>query len=250
MLDPDRSRIRCSALAVLALAAAAPVSAQDGASAPDAAAAVPTRSTVVGGGIGYGVDAEQQRSPVMAQAQRDATLPPSAGIEDGATWQRSARRGYVGVAVGQSAFDTDCGARAFACKDARPALHLFAGSLWGDHFGLELGYRFLGRAERGGGHTEAQTVGLSLVGRLPLGPLDLFAKTGLAYGRTRVSADPASRLPTGQAGGWSGTWGAGLSWGLTPASALVLEWASVELPMAGAGRPAIENISIGFVRHF
>ena len=248
MLHPDRPRIRGPALAILALAAS--LSAQGSPLAPDAEAMVQTRSTSVGGGIGYGVDAERQHNPVVAQARREPAQPPLVGIEEGAPWRRSARRGYVGVGVGQSAFDADCGAGGFDCKRARPALHLFAGSMWDDTYGLELGYRFMGRAERGGGHTEAQSVGVSLVGRLAMGPLSVFAKAGLAYGRTRVSADPVSRLPTSQEGGWSGTWGTGLSWGLTPASALLLEWASVELPMGGAGRSAIENTSIGFLHHF
>lgn len=248
MLHPDRSRIRRPALAILALAAASALAQQAVPAPEDPTAAPAPRSTSVGRGIGYGVDAERQR--VAAQVPRDTAPSPLTKPDEAAPWQRSARRAYAGAAVGQSTVDADCGAGAFECSGARPALHLFAGSSWNDNFGLELGYRFLGRAERGGGHAEAHSLGLSLVGQLPVGPLGLFAKAGVAYGRTRVSADPASGLRTGPAGGWSGSWGGGLSWGLTPASSLVLEWASVELPIAGTGKSAFETTSIGFVHHF
>lgn len=247
-----KPRCRAPALALLAFSLASSVAAQDSA-APAAVEAVALQRASVGSGIGYGVDADRPRSQGQAQAESAAADKPRQHLgeaKEGTSWLPFTSRGYVGVGVGRSDFHSDCGAAGFPCRAARPSLHLYTGGMFGDVLGLEAGYRFLGRAERGGGRTEVQALGLSLVGRLPVGPLSLFAKAGVAYGRSQVSASTASLLATGSARGWGGTWGAGAAWELRPDSALVLEWASLELPMAGVGKQSIENTSIGFVHHF
>lgn len=251
-MHPSRRHRLRRPLAALALAAAASVAAQDDAM-PMAGGSAAVAHTSVGQGIGYGVDAERPRDRIVAQAAPPRVPASSASVdvaERRTSWLPYTRSGYVGLNVGRSAFDEDCGAGGFSCQAQRPSLHLYTGGMFNDFLGLELGYRHLGRAERGGGRTEAQGVGLGLVGRLPVGPLHAFAKAGLAYTQSRVSASPASLLPTGSSRGWAGTYGAGVGWDLTPSSALVLEWASLELPFAGAGKQAVENTSIGFVHQF
>ncbi len=254
MHQPQRSGVHRAhrRLAPLALAAAASVAAQDDATATRVGTAAVVH-TSVGQGIGYGVDAERPRERVVAQAApARGTAPPARGgvAPRRSSWLPYTHSGYAGVNVGTSAFDADCGAGGFSCKANRPSLHAYTGGMFNDFLGLELGYRYLGRAERGGGRTEAQGLGLAMVGRLPAGPLHVFAKAGLAYTQSRVSASPASLLPTGSSRGWAGTYGAGAGWDLTPSSALVLEWTSLELPFAGAGKQSVENTSIGFVHHF
>ena len=239
-------------LAALALAAAASAAAQDIAT-PTLVGAGAAAHTSVGQGIGYGVDAERPRDRIVAQASPRRVPAASAGAvatDTRTSWLPYTHSGYVGVNVGKSAFDADCGAGGFSCKADRPSVHVYTGGMFNEFLGLELGYRYLGQAERGGGRTEAQGVGLGLVGRLPAGPFHVFAKAGLAYTQSRVSATPASLLPTGSSRGWAGTYGAGVGWDLTPSSTLVLEWDSLELPFAGAGKQSVENTSIGFVHHF
>lgn len=238
-------------LAALALAVVASSAAQGSETLGATEAAV--AGTSVGGGIGYGVDADRPRSRVLAQAAPSRERASPAGLdvaESSASWLPSTPTGYAGLNVGRTSFGQSCGAGGFSCKQARPSLHLYAGGMLNHFLGLDLGYRFLGRAERGGGRTEAQSLGLGLRGLLAAGRWHLFAKLGLEHAQSRVSASPASLLPTGSARGWVGSYGAGVGWDMTPASALVLEWASVELPFAGAGKQAVDNTSVGFVHHF
>lgn len=249
-----RRRLR-RPLTALALAALVSLAAQ-GSETPVATEAAAAGS-IVGAGIGYGVDADRPRSRVVAQTtpaptsltSRERASPTSTDdVESSSSWLSFTHTGYAGLNIGHTAWGERCGAGGDGCKQARPSLHVYTGGMFNHFIGLELGYRFLGRAERGGGRTEAQTLGLGLRGRVAAGPWHLFVKAGLDHAQSRFSASPASSLPSGSARGWGGSYGAGVGWDMTPTAALVLEWASVELP--GAGRQAVDNTSIGFVHHF
>ena len=101
-----------------------------------------------------------------------------------------------------------------------------------------------------GGTTRAQGLNLSLVGRVPVGPVNLFGKLGTTYGRTKVSADAASGVVTGKDSGWNGAYGVGIGFDLTPSSSIVLEWERHDFDFAGIGRQPVKATSIGYVHRF
>lgn len=158
--------------------------------------------------------------------------------------------GYIGINLGKPDWDVSCGNGAFGCSDSSTSLGIYTGGMFNQYFGAEIGYVNFGRADRGGGRSRADGVNFSLVGRLPLGAFDLFAKIGTLYGRTDVTASPLSGLATGKDSGWEGSVGAGVGFNLSPKSAVVLEWNRYDLNFAGAGRRNINTTSIGYVHRF
>lgn len=157
--------------------------------------------------------------------------------------------GYIGFNVGKPDWGTGC-TGGFACSESSTAYHLYTGGMFNQNFGAELGYVDFGRSDRAGGRTRAHGVNLSLVGHVPLGGLDLYAKVGALYGRTEVSASPLSGVATGKASGWEGTYGVGVGFNLTPRSTVVLEWNRYDLDFVGLGKRDITTTSLGYVHRF
>lgn len=161
------------------------------------------------------------------------------------------RRGYLGINIGRSDYgDFNCGSGAFGCDDSGTRGHLYTGGLFNDWLGMEVGYLNEGSVGRGGGSTRSEGANLSLVGRVPLGAFNAFAKVGTTYGRTRVSADALSGLQAGRVRGWGGSYGVGVGFDFTPGSGVVLEWASHSLRVPEGGRRDVESLSLGYVLRF
>jgi OOP family OmpA-OmpF porin len=160
------------------------------------------------------------------------------------------QQGYIGLNLGVPDYSTSCGGSLFSCDNPDVALHLYTGGMFNQWLGVELGYLNTGSAERAGGRTKAQGVNASLVARVPIGPVQLFAKGGTTYGRTRVSADPLSLVPTGKARGWGSSYGAGVGYDFGSNSTVVAEWNRTEYRFAGVGRKPVETTSIGYVWRF
>ncbi|MDP2263843.1 MAG: hypothetical protein Q8K24_11865 [Hydrogenophaga sp.] len=158
--------------------------------------------------------------------------------------------GYVGVNIGTPDYDTPCAA-GFRCSNNTTAYKLYTGGMFNEYVGAELGYVNMGRAYRAGGRTEAHGINLSLVGRLPLGGFNVFGKVGTTYGRTEVSASPlALTTATGKDKGWGGSYGVGVGFDLTPASAIVLEWERHDFRFSGQGKQNIDTTMLGYVHRF
>ncbi|MFN7122715.1 MAG: outer membrane beta-barrel protein [Hydrogenophaga sp.] len=157
--------------------------------------------------------------------------------------------GYIGFNVGKPNWDMSC-TGGFACSESSTAYHLYTGGMFNQNLGAEVGYVDFGRSERAGGKTRAHGVNLSLVGHVPLGGLDLYAKVGALYGRTEVTASPLSGVATGKASGWEGTYGVGVGFNLTPRSTVVLEWNRYDLNFVGMGKRDITTTSLGYVHRF
>lgn len=199
-------------------------------------------------------------------AQSYGATPPAAvrsASQGGSTWGNTldggsdysllpyTRRGYVGLNLGQSDYGAlSCGAGGFSCDDKDVGGMLYTGGMFNDWLGLELGYLNMGRVDRAGGRTEAQGLNVSLVGRLPLQQFNVFAKGGTTYGRTKVSADALSLVPTGNETGWGVSYGAGVGLELTPAASVVLEWARHDFHVAGNGKQEIDLTSLGVKYRF
>jgi len=154
--------------------------------------------------------------------------------------------GYLGLNLGRSRFDTNCGNGVFGCDNSDRALHLYAGSMFSDYFGLELGYLNFGDMARGGGETKAQGLNLSLVGKVPVATaLGLYGKIGTTYGRTETSAVAGSGVVAGSDNGFGLSYGLGVSYDFSPRVSAVLGWDSHDLRFAGTGRDAVRTTTLG-----
>ena len=157
--------------------------------------------------------------------------------------------GYIGFNVGRPDWSVPC-AGGFACSDSNTSYHLYTGGMFNQNFGAEIGYVDFGRSDRAGGRTRAHGINLSLVGTVPLGAFNLYAKVGTLYGRTEVTASPLSGVATGKDSGWEGTYGVGVGFNLTPRSSVVLEWNRYDLNFAGVGKRDVTTTSLGYVHRF
>jgi len=160
------------------------------------------------------------------------------------------QQGYIGLNLGAADYSTRCGGSAFSCNNPDVALHLYTGGMFNEWLGIEFGYLNTGSADRAGGRAKAQGVNASLLARVPIGPIQLFAKGGTTYGRTRVSSDPLSGVPTGKASGWGGSYGAGVGYDFGANSTVVAEWNRTEYRFAGVGRKPVQTTSLGYVYRF
>ena len=170
--------------------------------------------------------------------------------EDGNTFLPYTRGGYVGVNLGQSDYQTDCGVGNYACDKPKIAGKLYVGGMFSPYVGVELGYLHMGRADRAGGRTQAQGGNVSLVGRIPINAFHVFAKAGGTWGRTNVSSNALSGVPSGRDSGWGGSYGVGAGYELGRSTAIVVEWENHDFHFAGTGREGVKAVSIGLMQRF
>ncbi len=96
---------------------------------------------------------------------------------------------------------------------------------YNQNVGIELGYTDFGSVNRAGGSTKVDGINLSVIGRLPLGDtFNVLGKLGTTYGRSDVSANPASGLVTGSAQGFDWSYGLGGELMLSPLWSAVLQY--------------------------
>lgn len=158
---------------------------------------------------------------------------------------------YFGLNIGQSDFSLPSGAGGFPSDNKDTSYNIYGGSYFNNNFGVELGYTDFGKVNRGGGETEAEGINLSLVGRLPMSnSFNLLGKVGTTYGRTRVSASPASGLATGTESDWGVSYGIGAEWAFTPALSAVLAWDEHNLKFVGSGKDRVSTTSLGLRYRF
>ena len=158
---------------------------------------------------------------------------------------------YLGLNVGKSDFSLPNGTGAFPSDNKDTSYNIYGGSYFNNNFGVELGYTDFGKINRAGGQTEAEGINLSLVGRLPLSnSFNLLGKVGTTYGRTRVSASPASGIATGNQTHWGMSYGVGAEWAFTPALSAVLAWDEHNLSFPGSGNDRVSTTSLGLRYRF
>ncbi|MCZ8257494.1 MAG: outer membrane beta-barrel protein [Polaromonas sp.] len=158
---------------------------------------------------------------------------------------------YLGLNVGQSDFSLPNGTGAFPSDNKDTSYNIYGGSYFNNNFGLELGYTDFGKINRGGGQTEAEGINLSLVGRVPLSnSFNFLGKLGTTYGRTRVSAAPASGLASGTESDWGLSYGLGAEWVFTPSLSAVLQWDEHNLKYVGTGKDRVSTTSLGLRYRF
>lgn len=155
-------------------------------------------------------------------------------------------RGYVGLGLGQARYSAPCGATSFACDSTDNSVQIYAGTMPGNFWGVELGYIDMGRIDRGGGTTKAQGVNLSLVAKTPVWQsLGVFGKLGTTYGRTESSALVGSGVTSGSDQGFGLAYGAGVSYDFTSRLSATLGWDSHDFHFAGSGRDPVRSTSLG-----
>ncbi len=185
--------------------------------------------------------------PVQAQAPSGSGATPTPMLGDeGFSPMSISKNGYLGIDLGQARYSTGCGFGGYRCKNPDLAGRVHVGGLFNSYVGVELGYVHLGSAERAGGHTSAQGINFSLLGRWPMGSWSAFVKLGGTYGRTEVTADDLSGLPTGIAKGWGGSYGTGLTYEVARSSALVLEWERHDFKFQGQGTREVQMTTLGY----
>lgn len=165
-------------------------------------------------------------------------------------WAPGSSRTSLGLNLGQSRFDAACDS-GFACdrKDTYAAFNLR--NMVTPTMGGEVGLVHMGRMVRGGGHTWATGLNLSLVGQTPTligtsgaGGLSAFGKIGGLWGRTHTNLAAGSTLEAGTQTGFGLSLGAGLSWDFNPRTSAVLEWDRYQFHFAG-GQDPVNTASIG-----
>lgn len=210
-----------------------------------------TRTLIAAAGAAAALALGAAAVPAHAQAPSGAGAPRERSAAD-SSWSLLpyTRRGYMGLHVGRSDYSAGCGIASLSCDRKGNAAKLTTGGMFSEHFGAELGYLHLGRAERGGGRTTAQGLNLSLLARLPVDRFNVFAKAGATYGRTRVSAQPGSGIVAGRASGWGASYGLGAGYDLTSTSGVVLEWERHRMRLAGGSRDNVDALTLGYVHRF
>ena len=218
---------------------------------------LPTYNAVRVGAIGSDPAAANTWSGYqLAQASPTATDSESGGR--GATltddqWQqgRASTRswipytsyGYVGLNLGKSEYNTPCVA-GFSCDNPQFAGKIYTGGLLNRIVGLEVGYINLGNANRNGGRAKAQGANLSVVGNLPIGWFNTFAKIGTTYAWSEITADPASGVLVGKQDAFGLSLGAGVGFDLTRDIQLLAEWDRNRIKFV-SGRDAVDLYSLG-----
>jgi opacity protein-like surface antigen len=162
------------------------------------------------------------------------------------SWLPAPGRSYLGLNLGRSNYNIPCGSISLLCDDTDRSVKLYAGTMVGNFWGVELGYINMGRVARAGGETKAQGLNLSLVGKAPLArSFGVFGKVGTTYGRTETSAIAGSGITAGDGRGFGLSYGAGVSYDFTPRLSAVLEWESNDFRFAGSGRDPVRSTSLG-----
>lgn len=173
-----------------------------------------------------------QGDPAVQSSTRTAWLPGA--------------RSYLGLNLSRSRYNVSCGTTALLCDDSDQGAQLYAGTMIGNFWGVELGYLNMGRIAWAGGETRAQGLNLSLVGKARVArSLGVFGKVGTTYGRSETFALGASSVASGAENGFGLSFGAGVSVDFTPRLSATLEWDSNDFRFSGGGRDPVRSTSLG-----
>ena len=158
---------------------------------------------------------------------------------------------YFGLNVGQSNYRLDNGVGGFGADQRKKAYSIYGGGYFSNNFGVELSYTDFDRINRAGGTTYANGFGASLVGKLPVAAsFNLLAKVGTLYGRTEVSANPASGIASGKEAKWGMSYGVGAEYAFSPNWSGVLQYDEYRMKFAGTGNGKVNTTSLGMRYNF
>ena len=173
-----------------------------------------------------------EAAPAIGSAPRASGLPGT--------------RTYLGLNLSRSRYNVSCGTTALLCDDSDRPAEVYAGTMIGNFWGVEMGYLNMGRIARESGETRAQGLNLSLVGKAQVAQsMRVFGKVGSTYGRSDTAALAASSIATGSEQGFGLSYGAGVSYDFTPRLSATLELDSNDFRFAGGGRDPVRSTSLG-----
>jgi len=184
-------------------------------------------------------------APAAAQAAFGPDSASVLGIAPRGAWLPGSRS-YLGLNLGRSRYNVSCGTTALLCDDSDRPAELYAGTMVGNFWGVELGYLNMGRIARESAETRAQGLNLSLVGKAQVArSLRVFGKVGSTYGRSETAALAASSIAAGSEQGFGLSYGAGVSYDFTPRLSATLELDSNDFRFSGVGRDPVRSTSLG-----
>jgi len=155
-------------------------------------------------------------------------------------------RSYLGLSLGRSRQEISCATASLLCERQEGPTQLFAGTMLGNFWGVELGYVDMGRLARAPGDSRAPGLNLSLVGKAQMSrSLNVFGKVGTTYGRAEPPSLFSSAITAGSGQGAGLTYGAGLSFDFTPRLSATLEWESTGMRLPGGQRDPVRSTSLG-----
>ncbi len=164
------------------------------------------------------------------------------------SWIPYTSYGYVGANIGRSDYRSDRCAPGYSCDDSDLGYRIYTGGQFSRAIGVELGYVNIGSFDRNGGHKRGQGANVSLLGNLPLGFANLYAKVGGIYGWTKTSAY-APGLARGSERDFNWSYGAGLQVEVAPRWAVRADWDHYRLQFAD-GRDNVGLYSVGTIYKF
>lgn len=265
---PTRSAPRWSRLALpltatlMACLAAGGATAQTGTgSTTSPSAGTPADERAAGMRYGPVTDGGPVRGDRMAEpalAQQDQhwgtsmTGPSGSSAYTGSdySWIPYTRRGYVGLSLGNSDYDTACGPQPLSCDDRDQSLAVYTGGMFNEFLGLEIGGKHFGKVSRAGGEVRAYGANISLVGMVDMDSLNLYLKAGALYGHTRVSADPMSGVHIGTATGWGPSATIGIGFNVNRNFNIALERSRDRFDLPGGGRTYVESTALALKYRF
>lgn len=182
--------------------------------------------------------------PAMAQTQPAEPATPGLGNLS-SSWLPGAGRSYLGLNLGRSSQLIPCGSISLLCNDTDRAMRLYAGTMVGKFWGVELGYLDTGRVASAASLAGAQGLNLSLVGKAPLGrAVGVYGKVGTTLGRPDTSVLGAAAAG-GPERGFGLSYGAGVSLAFTKRLSATLEWESNDFRFAGSVGDPVRSTNLG-----
>ena len=166
------------------------------------------------------------------------------------SWIPYTRRGYVGISLGNSDYDTPCGPAPLSCDNRDRSVAIYTGGMFNDFLGLEIGARHFGKVNRAGGEARAYGANISLVGMLDMENVNFYLKAGAIYGHTKVTVDPLSGAPFGTATGWGPSATVGVGFNFNRNFNVSIERSRDRFDLAGGGRTYVQSTSLALKYRF
>ncbi|MGM9512869.1 hypothetical protein ACS5PK_01285 [Roseateles sp. DB2] len=166
------------------------------------------------------------------------------------SWIPYTRRGYVGISLGNSDYETPCGPAPLSCDNRGRSFALYTGGMFNDFLGLELGFRHYGKVDRAGGKARAYGGNLSLVGMLDLENVSFYGKAGAIYGHTSITADPLSGVIVGTKNGWGPSATLGVGFNFNRNFTISLERSRDRFKLPGGGSSYVQSTSLALKYRF
>lgn len=166
------------------------------------------------------------------------------------SWIPYTRRGYVGISLGNSDYDTPCGVAPLSCDSRDRSFAIYTGGMFNDFLGLELGLRHFGKVDRAGGEARSYGANISLVGMVDLENVSFYGKAGAIYGHTKITADPLSGVSTGTENGWGPSATLGVGFNFNRNFTVSIERSRDRFKLPGGGSSYVQSTSLALKYRF